>query len=316
MRPRSCPKIGKEWKAEANVQQIEAELIDNARAVVGEGPIWDVARQQLVWVDILAGLVRQLDPVSGSSEQQAVGQPVGSVAIRAYGGLIAAARDGFVFLPLEGQEQVQIIDVEKPVVTNRMNDGKCDCYGRFWAGTMAADHTPGAGSLYCLEGTGRDYRVSHKLSDITVANGLDWSPDNKRMYYIDSPTQRVDVFDFDADAGRISNRRPFIQIPQSEGLPDGMTVDAEGHLWVALFYAGKLRRYAPDGHAEMEVNVPATLTTSCAFGGAGLDELYITTARHRLTPTEAADQVYAGGIFICRPGPIGRPPFLFAPRHP
>jgi sugar lactone lactonase YvrE len=298
------------------VQQIEAELIEDARAAVGEGPIWDVARQQLVWVDIPAGLVRRLDPISGSSHQQVVGQPVGSVVIRADGGLVAAARDGFIVLPLEDQEQAQVIDVEKPVAANRMNDGKCDCRGRFWAGTMAADHTPRAGSLYCLESTGGDYRVSQKLSAITVANGLDWSPDNKLMYYIDSPTQQVDVFDFDADEGRISKRRPFIQIPQSEGLPDGMTVDMEGHLWVALFYAGKLRRYAPDGHAEMEVNVPVTLTTSCAFGGIGLDELYITTARHRLTPAQAADQVQAGGIFVCRPGPIGRPPFLFAARHP
>ncbi len=131
------------------------------------------------------------------------------------------------------------------------------------------------------------------------------------MYYIDSATQRIDVFEFDADLGTLSGRRPFVEIPASEGLPDGMTVDSEGCIWVALFRAGKVRRYTPYGTIDMEVTVPVTLVTSCAFGGSSLEDLYITTARHRLTTAEASLQTTAGGVFVCRPGPVGRQPFSF-----
>ncbi|HEX4767496.1 MAG TPA: SMP-30/gluconolactonase/LRE family protein [Lichenihabitans sp.] len=293
------------------MQRMRAELLADARAMIGEGPIWDVRRQQLIWVDIPAGAIHRLDPLAGPCDPQPTGQPVGSVGIRADGGLVAALRDGFAIIS-DGTGDMQLIEVEKSVSSNRMNDGTCDCRGRFWAGTMAVDHTPRAGTLYRLERTDGAYRASPEVGGITVANGLDWSPDNKLMYYIDSPTQRIDVFDFDADEGRLANRRPLVQISESEGLPDGMTVDGEGHIWVALFYAGKLRRYTPSGRAVMEVDLPVTLVTSCAFGGAKLDELYVTTARHRLTPAEATEQTHAGGIFVCRPGPIGRAPFQFA----
>jgi sugar lactone lactonase YvrE len=298
-----------------SLRRVTAELLADARAMIGEGPLWDIARQRLIWVDIAAGLIHRLDPLTGAAQHQSVGQPVSSVCVRADGGLIAALQDGFGVIPDEDSGDTRIVEVEKTTPTNRMNDGKCDCRGRFWAGTMAKDHTPRAGMLYRLECAEGEYRVSAEVGGITVANGLDWSLDNTLMYYIDSPTQRVDVFDFDADRGTIANRRPFIQIPQSDGEPDGMTVDAEGCLWVALFRRGKLRRYAPNGKAVMDVDVPVSLVTSCAFGGANLDELYITTARHRLTPAQAAQQPTAGGVFVCRPGATGRPSFLFgAPR--
>jgi sugar lactone lactonase YvrE len=149
------------------------------------------------------------------------------------------------------------------------------------------------------------------LSGLTVANGIDWSPDGRLMYYIDSPTQRVDVFDFDADTGDISNRRPFVEIPKADGLPDGMVVDAEGGVWVALFRAGRLRRYSPTGVVKQEVEVPVTLVTSAVFGGSDLGDLYITTAKHRLAPEERDRQLHAGSVFCCRPGPIGRPSYRF-----
>jgi len=205
-----------------------------------------------------------------------------------------------------------LVDVEKDQSGHRMNDGKVDCRGRFWAGTMAWDHTPRAGSLYCLERSAGRFHVSTKLRGITIANGLDWSPDDRLMYYIDSPTQRIDIFDFDADRGALQNRRTFVEIPSSDGLPDGMTVDAEGYIWVALFGRGRIRRYDPAGHIDMEVAFPVSLVTSCAFGGPELNELYVTTAWHRLTPEESAVQVVAGGLFVCRPGPTGRPPYVFA----
>jgi sugar lactone lactonase YvrE len=290
---------------------VTAELLVDARATIGEGPVWDDRSERLLWVDIAAGLVHRLDPSTGQSSTLDVGQPVGSVAPAEDGGLVAAVRDGFALFAPGSGIMSRLLPVERALTANRMNDGKCDSWGRFWAGTMAVGHTPGAGTLYRLEKTAGDYTVEPMLSGITVANGLDWSPDNRLMYYIDSATQRIDVFDFDEERGSLTNRRVFAAIAAADGLPDGMTVDAEGHVWVALFRGAKVRRYRPDGEIDLEVKVPVTLVTSCAFGGAHGQDLFITTARHRLTPAEAAEQTTAGGVFICRPGPTGRPPYRF-----
>lgn len=290
---------------------LTAELLADAHAMIGEGPVWDVRGQRLIWVDIAGCVIHRLDPRTGSDNAISVGQPDGAVAIAEDGALIAALMNGFAVVDPKSSNVREIVAIEKSRTQNRMNDGKCDCRGRFWAGTLAIDHTPKAGTLYRLEHANGAYAAAPTLSDITVSNGLDWSLDNRSMYYIDSPTQRIDIFDFDADTGTLRNRRVFVEIPKSDGLPDGMTVDADGHVWVALFRAGKLRRYTPDAEVDMEVNVPVTLVTSCAFGGAHFDELYITTARHRLTPAEASEQKTAGGVFLCRPGPCGRAPFLF-----
>jgi sugar lactone lactonase YvrE len=288
-----------------------AELVIDARATIGEGPVWDVRRRRLLWVDIPNNHVHMFDPSSGASATYDLGQPVGSVAICSDGGLIAALRDGIGFLRPGSNAISRFVGIEKDKPENRMNDGKCDCMGRFWAGTMATDHTLGAGTLYRLERSGEGFTTLPVLKGITLANGLDWSLDSRRMYYIDSATQRIDMFDFDAARGTLSARRPFVEIPVAEGLPDGMTLDMDGCIWVALFGAGKVRRYDPRGATDMEVSVPATLVTSCAFGGPNLEFLYITTARHRLTAEEAAFQTTAGGVFVCRPGPSGREPFLF-----
>jgi sugar lactone lactonase YvrE len=288
-----------------------AELLLDARATIGEGPVWDARGQRLLWVDIPNHHVHRFDPASGATATLDLGQPVGSVVPGADGGLVAALRDGFGIIPPGGDRVREIIAVERDKPDNRMNDGKCDCRGRFWAGTMAVDLRPGAGTLYRFERAGDGFAATPMLAGVSVANGLDWSLDNKRMYYIDSPTRRIDLFDFDAGAGGLSGRRPFVEIPAADGTPDGMTLDAEGYLWVALFGGGKVRRYAPDATIDREVTVPATLVTSCAFGGPGLRSLYITTAKHRLTPEEAARQTAAGGLFVCEPGPVGRLPFLF-----
>jgi sugar lactone lactonase YvrE len=290
---------------------IAAELVWNGRAMIGEGPVWHARRQRLLWVDVAAGLIHALDPRTGTVTTQQVGQPVGSIAPTHDGGLVVAVRDGFGLFPADDEKLDVLLETEKDNAANRMNDGKCDCFGRFWAGSMAVDHTPGAGTLYRLESSGDGLTVSAQVSGSTISNGLDWSLDNTQMYYIDSATQRIDVFDFDAPAGRLRNRRPFVVIPHADGLPDGMTVDAEGHVWVALFGAGKVRRYTPTGAIDMEVLLPVTLVTSCAFGGDTLQDLYITTARHRLSAAEAAVQTIAGGLFVCRPGPAGRTPFVF-----
>jgi sugar lactone lactonase YvrE len=150
------------------------------------------------------------------------------------------------------------------------------------------------------------------LTGVTISNGLDWSPDGRRMYYVDSPTRRIDAFDFDATTGGIANRRTFVDVPADGGVPDGMTVDASGFVWVALWGGAALRRYAPDGTLERVVPLPVSHPTSCAFGGAALDELYVTSARGKLTLSERVGQPQAGGVFRLRPGVVGRPAHLFA----
>jgi sugar lactone lactonase YvrE len=254
---------------------ITAELVQDARAEIGEGPVWDDRSGRLHWVDIRVGLVHRFSPGDGSDLVLDIGQPVGSVGLGAHGGLVMAVRDGFGLVPAAAERLETVIEVEKELVNNRMNDGRCDPAGRFWAGTMSASqvHEPGAGSLYRLEQVGTSLVPVRVFGGLTVANGIDWSPDGRRMYYIDSPTQRVDMFDFDMETGAVSNRRPFVDIPQADGLPDGMVVDAEGGVWVALFRAAKVRRYAPSGAIDLEVEVPVTLVTSAAFGGADLGKI-------------------------------------------
>jgi sugar lactone lactonase YvrE len=287
---------------------MKAELVQDARAEIGEGPIWDDRTGRLHWVDIRAGLIHRFSPADGSDLMLDVGQPVGSLGLGVAGGLVLALRDGFGLAPAGADRPTQMIAVEKDIAGNRMNDGRCDAAGRFWAGTMSAamDHVVGAGSLYRLDKPGDSFAAVRVFGGVTVANGIDWSPDGRLMYYIDSPTQRVDIFDFDPDAGTVSRRRPFVEIAMNDGLPDGMVVDAEGGVWVALFRAGRLRRYSPAGAITHEVEVPVTLVTSAAFGGPDLADLYITTARHRLKPEERATQAHAGSLFHCRPGPVGR----------
>lgn len=290
---------------------MNVELACDARAEIGEGPIWDERTQRLHWVDIRAGLVHRFAPADSSDATLDLGQPVGCIGLGALGGLVAAVRDGFMVLQAGCEAPNQLIEVERDRPENRMNDGRCDPAGRFWAATMAWDHTPRAGSLYRLEAHGEALGATQVLDGLTIANGLDWSPDGRLLYYIDSDTQRVDVFDFDIDEGALRRRRPFVLIPIADGLPDGMVVDSDGCIWVALFGAGRVRRYTPSGQVDLEVVLPVSLVTSMTFGGADLADLYITTARHRLTDEERARQTHAGSVFVCRPGPRGLPPHRF-----
>ena|SRR5579859_5135474 len=286
------------------------ELLLDAQARVGDGPVWDDASGTLVWVDIMSNAVHRFDPRTNEDRVTDVGQPVGAAGLRQHGtGLVLALRDGFGFLD-EGSSHVELVAaVEANVPTNRMNDGKCDPGGRFWAGTMAFKVTPGAAALYRLD---PDLQVSRVLSGVTLSNGLDWTPDGRQMYYIDSTTQGVDVFDYDQADGTLRNRRRRITIPPEEGLPDGMTVDAEGGLWVALHGSGTIRRYTPDGEVDRVVRVPATMVTCCAFGGPDLTDLYITTMSLGQSEEAKHEQPLAGGLFRCRPGVRGLPPHRFA----
>lgn len=288
---------------------IEVELVLDAHAQLGEGPVWDGMTNVLMWVDIVGCVVHRFDPSVGCDRVVNVGKPVGAVAPRQSGGLVLALEDGFGLLDANCSEPSMIWNTDASERGCRMNDGKCDSAGRFWAGTMAYDLRPYAGALYRLE-TG--YRVTKVLDGITISNGLGWSPDDRRMYFIDSGTGGVDVFDYDRDSGSVSRRRRLVEVSASVGMPDGMTVDSEGFIWVSLWGGSAVHRHAPDGRLDMIISLPVSQVTSCAFGGSDLSDLYITSATAGLSPDQRSRQSLAGGLFRCRPGVTGLAPHFFA----
>ncbi|MEV0203248.1 SMP-30/gluconolactonase/LRE family protein [Nonomuraea sp. NPDC050691] len=258
----------------------EPEIVAVPPARLGEGPRWDGRTDTLLWVDIPAGRVRRLDPADGSHAVTEVGQPVGVAVPRAAGGLALAVRDGFALAdePVWDGSAPNALEVVAPVTAaerpgNRMNDGACDRAGRFFAGTKAEDDTPGAGALYRL---GPDRRAEQVLDGVGISNGIAWSPDERLCYYVDTLTNRVDVFDYDPGSGLLAGRRTFAEI--TRGMPDGIAVDAAGHVWVALWDGGAVLRLRPDGRVDLTVVMPVRNVTSCAFGGPGLTDLYVTTA--------------------------------------
>ncbi len=281
----------------------------DARAQLGEGPIWDDRRQRLLFVDIMRGHVHEFDPASGSDRVIDVGQPVGAVALAERGDWIIAAQDGFHRLdPVTGRlSLIALVEADQP--DTRMNDGAVVSAGRFWAGTMGTRDHDGRGRLYRLDPDGS---VHVMLAPVSISNGIDWSPDARLMYYADTPTHRVDVFDFDAAAGTLANRRPFITVAEPDGWPDGLVVDAEGGIWLALWGGRGVRRYLPDGRLDRHLSLPVSCVTKPAFGGAALDDLYLTSAWIELDAAARAAEPLAGGLFRGRPGVKGRPARRFA----
>jgi sugar lactone lactonase YvrE len=283
----------------------DADIAAPVNAELGEGPVWDPGAALLYFVDILRGRLHRFDPVASLLETYDVGQPVGAVALTERDELILAVRDGFARLDLATGAVTPIADVEADRPDQRMNDGKCDPAGRFWAGTMALDERSNAGALYRLD---VDRHVDRMLAPVTISNGLDWTADGKTMYFIDSPTRCVDCFDFDLADGSPTNRRTFVRIAPDLGVPDGLTLDTDGGVWVALWGGAAVHRYAPDAQLDAIVRVPTTYPTSCAFGGPDLAELYVTSAAIKLSESERARQPLAGGVFTCRVGFTGHPP--------
>lgn len=262
------------------------EVAVRAGAELGEGPTWDAAAGLLLWIDILGSRLHTYDPATGHRTVRRTEQHIGAVKPRAGGGLVLNLRDGIGLLDPDGSFRWLH---HEPVPGRRANDAAVAPDGTLWAGTMRYDEAPGGGTLSRVTGEGT---VDVVLDDVAVSNGTGWSPDGRLMYYVDSPTRRVDVFDH-AD-GRISGRRTLAGIEESAGFPDGLTVDAEGCVWVALWQGSAVRRYRPDGRLDRVVELPVPLVTACAFGGPDLTDLYITTARVGLTEPPAL----AGSLFV------------------
>ncbi len=289
----------------AGLPAITAGRLGIARAVLGEGPTWDAANGVVWWIDIKG---RQLHRTSldGTDRAVDVARPLGCVVLRASGGLAAMTPTGFEALDPADGSLTLLAPVEADQPLTRANDGKVDPSGRFWAGTMLDSEDPGGGALYRLDA---DLRVTRLLSRLSIANGLDWTDDGRTMLYIDTTTQRVDRIEYDAATGDLGERRPWVTIPDDAGHPDGMTLDAEGCAWVALWGAGCVVRFSPEGLPMSRIDVPAASASSCAFGGPDLDHLLITTAQW---PDPATALPGAGGLYVARPGVRGRPPTAFA----
>ncbi|OAH09828.1 SMP-30/gluconolactonase/LRE family protein [Streptomyces jeddahensis] len=280
---------------------MSVELAVREYAELGEGPTWDADAGRLIWVDILQSRVHTYDPADGRRTVMVTEQHVGAAKPRAGGGLVVNLRDGVgLYGPGGGDFRWLHHD---PVPGRRGNDAAVAPDGSLWAGTMRYDEAPGGGTLTRITGDGSTQTV---LDDVAVSNGTGWSPDGRLMYYIDSPTRRIDVFDVE-DAERVVNRRPLAVIEDGAGFPDGLTVDAEGCVWVALWDGGAVRRYTPDGELDRVVDLPVRRPTACAFGGADLTDLYISTAR---TGLEAPHPL--SGSLLVVPGAgkgLAQPPF-------
>jgi sugar lactone lactonase YvrE len=277
------------------MQSQAAELVFPILCELGEGALWDERHARLYWVDIVENKVFVFDPKNRSNLAYDVGESVGTVTLTRNDKFLVALRGGFACLDPETGELTRIADPEADLSGNRFNDGKCDPQGRLWAGTMV-EHGPwGGASLYCLD---TDLSVRKMLDRVTTSNGLTWSRDSRRFFYIDTPTHQVVVFDFDPASGEITNRRLVVEIPRELGSPDGMTIDEEDHLWIALWGGSSVIRVNPTGgKIEYRITLPADAVTSCAFGGPGLDELYITTACVGLDADRRKAQPRAGSLF-------------------
>ena len=273
----------------------EVELVLDIKATLGEGPHWDARRGKLYWVDIMGKHFHTYDPNNGENDTLSFDQYIGAVVPTGDGKFLLAMENGIHIYDPEHDQLEQIIDPEKDLPNNRFNDAKCDPSGRFWAGTMSMQGEQKQGSLYRLD---PDKSLTKVLSDVSISNGLAWSPDEKYMHYIDTPTGKVVTFHYEAKTGSLSKQRTAIEVPGEMGGPDGMTIDEEGMLWIAHWGGARVSRWNPlNGELLKEIPIPAKNVTSCTFGGENLDELFVTTAREGLSEGDLEKYPQTGGLF-------------------
>ena len=278
-----------------------AECVADVHAVLGEGPVWVEREAALYWVDIKGYKVFRHMPESGALKTWSTPYRVCSLAPRAGGGFIAGTEDGFSRVDLDEDRFIPLANPEPDRMTNRFNDGKLDRKGRFWAGTMDNDEAKASGALYRLD---LDHKWTRVDDGYRVTNGPAFSPDGRVMYHNDSARQITYAFDLD-EAGNATRRRTHLQFGEGDGYPDGMTVDAEGCLWIAFWDGWCVRRFSPEGERLDEIRVPTARPTSCTFGGPALDHLFISSASIGLSADEKTAQPEAGGLFVVKPGVVG-----------
>lgn len=288
----------------------DVRCVSQVQSLLGEGPMWSPRDNALYWVDILTPSVHRYDAATGADTETPLGTLVSLVVPKASGGLLVATPGGLMGLDLATRRLTAFCHPEAGRENVRYNDGKCDRRGRLWVGSMDMGAAANRGHLFCVEADGRWRQVD---TGFTVPNGIGWSPDNKTMYVTDTYRQTIYGYDFDLAAGTAGNRRPLITIPASDGKPDGMTVDDQGCLWIALWDAWQIARFSPDGQLMQRVRLPVPRPTSCCFGGDSLDTLYVTSASLRLSETQLASAPLSGSLFaLALPDARGLPETIFA----
>ncbi len=286
------------------------ERLTDKPAILGEGPCWHQEEQVLYWVDILGKQLHRFDPDTGEDRQFEMGQLIGTVTPRAAGGLVVALENGLALFDPTTSSLEPWPDIDTNPET-RFNDGKCDPSGRLWVGTMdLVQESRPLGSLYRVDAD----RSVHRIEDqITISNGITWSPDRQTMYYIDSPTKTIVAYDYDDGSGNVTNRRVVIRLDDEQGWPDGMTIDAEGMIWLAHWGGSRVCRWDPTSGQVLETHpTPAPHTSACCFGGPDLSDLYVTTARKGLSEEQLEQYPESGHLFRLMTSVQGSATFAFA----
>lgn len=273
----------------------QASLLNNTKLVLGEGAIWSSSRKLFFYVDIEGQKVGLVDPVSGMTKQRQLREKVGTVVPAEDGRLILGLEHSISIFDFDSQELQELIHLEPEIPTNRSNDGKCDAAGRLWIGTMNKEAKGAVGALYCFDGQ----EVKSMIQNRKVSNGICWNADNTKMYYVDSFDYNVKAYDFDLESGMISNEKIVVEMKASGFTPDGMTIDEQGMLWVAMWGEGAVNRYNPlSGELVGKVKVNAPHVSSCAFGGASMTQLLITTATAGLNDDQLKQFPESGALFL------------------
>lgn len=287
----------------------DIECVVQSKDRLGESPVWSHAEGALYWVDSRGPSIHRFDPRTGETATRPLPEVIGSIGLRTRGGLVVAMQSGFYTLDqLANGEPVAIVDPERHLPENRFNDGRCDRRGRFWAGTMNDHRRDPTGALYRLDPDGRCTRMR---DDIIVPNSIAWSPDDATMYFADTYRQVILAYAFDVDEGTIDRPRVLVDA-FGGGRPDGSTVDADGCLWNAEYAGGRVVRYTPQGKVDRVIALPVSQPTSCCFGGANLDTLFITSATQRLSAEQLAAEPLAGCVFSVSAGVCGLPEPAYA----
>jgi sugar lactone lactonase YvrE len=283
---------------------VSIEIVVDAHAELGEGPVWLEDEQRLVWLDILAGGLHRLDPTTADDRVLVLDGPVCAAAPRRAGGLVLALEHEIAVLDTGAERPEPVAVVLDADSGERFNDGACDPAGRLWTGTLRYDGAPHRASLWCVTPEGR---VERALAGLSLSNGLAWAPDGCTLWHIDTPTRGIDAYEADPATGRLGRRRRLVEIEPGAGDPDGMALDADGCLWVALWDGAAVHRYTPDGRRDRRIELPVSRPTSCAFGGRDRTTLFVTSARYGLDDQRLGAEPHAGAVFALDAGVAGTP---------
>lgn len=283
------------------------ETIENSKSILGEGPTYKDDENSLYWTDIKDKKIYKYHLTSKKVEAFQFSKEIGSFAFTNENNLIATTNDGFEYLDLKTKKITSILDPEKHLTNNRFNDGKCDSYGRYFAGTMDNNEKEVTGSLYCFEGN----VLEKKETNLFISNGLGWNDDSSKFYLTDSPKRIIYVYDYNLQTGEISNKQVFANIKEEDGYPDGLCLDSQNHIWSAHWAGSKITRYKPDGSIDEIINMPVPNVTSCCFGGINNKSLFITTAQKGLSKEDLKKAPLSGCTFILQTDIEGLPSNLY-----